>query len=252
MRPPCVKSKASDVKLVKDRLDVDRRVTMHELCSELDMAYGTVHWILKDELNMSRVSARWVPHLLKNHEMERRVMDSKAFLRRFEKEGDAFLNRIITTDETWLFYYDPKTKQQSSQWKWSDSPPPKKAGMSRSMGKHMFIVFFDIKGVILSHAVPKGQSVNSMYYSKVLRHYLMRALARKRPDGYDRGFILHQDNAPAIASQEVQTTIKVQLEAEILTHPPYSPDLAPCDFALFPKLKGELKGKHFNDLDELR
>ena len=38
----------------------------------------------------------------------------------------------------------------------------------------------------------------------------------------------------------------------ILTHPPYSPDLAPCDFALFPKLKDELKGKHFNDLDELR
>ena len=124
--------------------------------------------------------------------------------------------------------------------------------MSRSMGKHMFIVFFDIKGVILSHAVPKGQSVNSIYYSKVLRRYLMRASARKRPDGYDGGFILHQDNAPAHASQEVQTTIKIQLEAEILTHPPYSPDLAPCDFALFPKLKGELKGKHFNDLDELR
>ena len=77
--------------------------TMHELCSELDMGYGTVHRILKDELNMSRVSTHWVPHLLKNHEMEIRVMDSKTFLGRFEKEGDAFLNRIITTDETWLF-----------------------------------------------------------------------------------------------------------------------------------------------------
>ena len=67
----------SDVKLVKDRLDVDRRLTMHELCSELDMGYGTVHRISKDEINMSRVSARWVPRLLKNHEMERRVMDPK-------------------------------------------------------------------------------------------------------------------------------------------------------------------------------
>ena len=124
--------------------------------------------------------------------------------------------------------------------------------MSRSMGKHMFTVFFDIKGVILSNVIPKRQSVNSMYYSKVLRHYLVRALARKRPDGYDGGFILHQDNAPAHASQEVQTTIKIQLEAEILTHPQYSPDLAPCDYTLFPKLKNELKGKHFNDLDELR
>ena len=124
--------------------------------------------------------------------------------------------------------------------------------MSWSMGKHMFIVFYDIKGVILSHAVPKGQSINSMYNSKVLRRDLMRVLARKRPDGYDGGFILHRDNAPAHASQEVQTTIQIQLEAEVLTHPPYSPDLARCDFPLFPKLKGELIGKHFNDLDDLR
>ena len=69
----------SDVKLVKDRLDVDRRVPVHELCSELDMGYGTVQRILKDELNMSRVSARWVPRLLKDYEMERRVADSKTF-----------------------------------------------------------------------------------------------------------------------------------------------------------------------------
>ena len=79
MWPPCVKSRTSDVKLVKDRLDVDRCVTMHELCSELDMGYATVNRILKDELNIRRVSASWIPWLLKNHEMERGVMDSKTF-----------------------------------------------------------------------------------------------------------------------------------------------------------------------------
>ena len=47
-----------------------------------------------------------------NHVMERRVMDSEIFLRWFEKEGesDAFLNQIITIDETWIFYYDLETK----------------------------------------------------------------------------------------------------------------------------------------------
>ena len=81
------------------------------------MGYVTVQRILKDELNLSRVGAHWVTRLLMNHEKERRIMDSKTFLRRFEKERDTFLNRIITTDETWLFYYDPRTKQQSTQWK---------------------------------------------------------------------------------------------------------------------------------------
>ena len=76
---PVSRSVTSDVKSVKDRLDVDRRVTMHELSNEIDMGYGTVHLILQDELNMSRVSAHWVSRLLKNHEMERLVMDSKTF-----------------------------------------------------------------------------------------------------------------------------------------------------------------------------
>ena len=67
-------------------------------------------------------------------------MDSKTFFRRFEKEGDASLNWIIITDETWLFYYDPETKQQSSPWKSSDSPPPKKTRITRSMGKHVYSV----------------------------------------------------------------------------------------------------------------
>ena len=46
---PVSKSKTSDVTLVKERLDVDLRVTMHEFCSELGMGYGTTHRILKDE-----------------------------------------------------------------------------------------------------------------------------------------------------------------------------------------------------------
>ncbi|GBN93837.1 hypothetical protein AVEN_38499-1 [Araneus ventricosus] len=36
-----------------------------------------------------------------------------------------------------------------------------------------------------------------------------------------------------------------------LEHPPYSPDLAPADFYLFPRLKMKLKGHRFGDSDEV-
>jgi hypothetical protein len=36
----------------------------------------------------------------------------------------------------------------------------------------------------------------------------------------------------------------------IVPHPPYSPDLAPCDFALFAKLKMKLKGQHFETVSK--
>jgi transposase len=35
-------------------------------------------------------------------------------------------------------------------------------------------------------------------------------------------------------------------------HPPYSPDLAPCDFALFPKLKMKLKGRRFETVSDIQ
>ena len=49
---------------------------------------------------------------------------------------------------------------------------PKKFKCSRSTKKQMFNMFFDIHGVILSHAVPQGQTVTANYYSKVSIHGL--------------------------------------------------------------------------------
>jgi len=41
-------------------------------------------------------------------------------------------------------------------------------------------------------------------------------------------------------------------EATVLLQPPYSPDLAPADFFLFPKLKSTLKGRCFDTFDEIQ
>jgi histone-lysine N-methyltransferase SETMAR len=38
----------------------------------------------------------------------------------------------------------------------------------------------------------------------------------------------------------------------VLKHPPYSPDLAPSDFLTFPKIKETLRGRHFDDNDDIR
>ena len=76
----------------------------------------------------------------------------------------------------------------------------------------------------------------------------MHALRKKRPQlasSLDH-VILHQDNAPAHTSQ------KTQLEFQCLKHPPYSPDLAPLYFAVFPYIKSFLRGMRFDNLGELR
>ena len=58
------------------------------------------------------------------------------------------------------------------------------------------------------------------------------------------GVLLLQDNAPAHTSQ-VAMTAATECGFEILPHPPYSPDMAPSDVYLFPKLKSHIRGTQF-------
>jgi len=60
-----------------------------------------------------------------------------------------------------------------------------------------------------------------------------------------RGVVLLHDNAPAHTSA-VATSAVAECGYELLLHPSYSPDLAPCDFCLFPVLKEHLSGTHFS------
>jgi histone-lysine N-methyltransferase SETMAR len=61
--------------------------------------------------------------------------------------------------------------------------------------------------------------------------------------------ILHDNAHPHTARQTVAQL--QQFGWSIITHPPYSPDLAPSDYHLFPKLKEHLSGKRFNNDDEV-
>ena len=62
--------------------------------------------------------------------------------------------------------------------------------------------------------------------------------------------LFHHDNTPAHTSA-VATAKLVELCYELLPHPPYFPDLSPCDFFLFPNLKKSLAGKKFQWNEEV-
>ena len=134
-------------------------------------------------------------------------------------------------------------------WKHTWSPSPVKARLSKSVGKVMSIIFYDTKGIVLNHMVPDKTVVNGDYYSGVLRKQLRRAIRDKRPELYRSGFILHQDNAPVHVSRVVKQTMS-DLNKEPLQHPPYSPDLAICDFFLFRTVKDHLRGRKFESREE--
>ena len=69
---------------------------------------------------------------------------------------ESVLKKVITRDESWVYGYDPETKQKSSQWKCPEEPRLKKARQSRSHVNSMLIIFFDCEGVVHYEFAPRG------------------------------------------------------------------------------------------------
>ena len=115
----------------------------------------------------------------------------------------------------------------------------------------MLLTFFDIRGIVHYKFVPTGQTVNQVYYLEVLER-LREKVRWKRPELFaNNSWILHQDNAPTHTALSVREFLATK-QITVLEHPAYSLDLGPTDFILFPKIKEILKGRHFDDIDDIR
>ena len=84
-----------------------------------------------------------------------------------------------------------------------------------------------------------------------MQNYCIIAFRSKCPDVEIESLVFHQGNDSAHRAQETIMTVDL-LGFERLDHSPYSPNLAPTDFAIFPKLKGDLRGRRFERLTDLK
>ena len=138
-------------------------------------------------------------------------------------------------DKTWLYHYDPETKQQSVAWRHSGSPCLKKFRVQKSAGKVLALIFCDQDGILLIDYLPKGQTINVKCYSSMLVQ-----LKEKCRGKVTKGVLFLYSNAPAHQALASHKQL-AYLGFQCLDHPPYSPDLAPSDYHLFPGLQNNWK-----------
>jgi histone-lysine N-methyltransferase SETMAR len=145
-------------------------------------------------------------------------------------------------------HYDPYNKRQSMEYCHKGSPAPNKYKTKASSEKVMLIVFWNSEGVVLTDFLQNGATVNSEHYIETLRN-LKKRITRKEAENDD--ILLQQDNARPHASAATTDAIAC-LGLTVLQHPVYSPDLAPNNFHLFPKLKDDLRGQNFSSDQEVK
>ena len=75
--------------------------------------------------------------------------------------------KIVTGDESWIYAYEPETKQQSTVWVFEDEPNPTKVVRGRSTSKQMVACFFGKTGHVATVPLEHRRTVNSERYTTI-------------------------------------------------------------------------------------
>ncbi|GFY10141.1 histone-lysine N-methyltransferase SETMAR [Trichonephila clavipes] len=238
------------VNAVDEKIRKGRLFTISTLALEFpNVGRTTLHKVVSEKLKFRKLCARWVPRLLTEEHKLKRIACALDFLDRYH-EGDQFLERIVTGDETWVSHITPESKRQSMEWRHTNSPVRVKAKRTISTRKVMANVFWDRHGVLLVECNQQGTTINAAAYCATLTK-LRRAIQNKRRGLLTSGVLLLYDNARPHSAINTQNLIR-SFGWEQIDHPLYSPDLAPSDFHLFRYLKEFLGGKRFDTADEVK
>ncbi|KAI6657083.1 Transposase [Oopsacas minuta] len=110
----------------------------------------------------------------------------------------------------------------------------------------LYCILFDDLGPVAQIPVPKGQTLTGQFYADVVLPEVEKHYLKRRPKTGTRGLKILHDNARPHKSLAVRQKIK-DMDMHEVPHPHYSPDIAPCDFWLFRKLKDNVSGCEFED-----
>ncbi|GFO43544.1 histone-lysine N-methyltransferase SETMAR [Plakobranchus ocellatus] len=119
----------------------------------------------------------------------------------YNAEGEAFLQRILTGDKSWVHHYDPECKAQSMEYRHKTSPSPRKFKVVASARKVLFTIFWVIERVVHMEFLEQGQTVNSERYISTLGVLKLRL----RGVRHDKDSILQHDNPCPHTSRQLRT-----------------------------------------------
>lgn len=236
---------SENIDAVSEMILQDRHVTYHEIEASLDISSTSAHSILHEHLVVKKICSRWIPHNLTIAQKKARVDWCKEMLKKYNRGASKDVYKIVTGDESWIYAYEPESKQQSTVWVFQGEPNPTKVVRARSTSKQMVACFFGKTGHVATVPLEQRRTVNSEWYTTIC---LPKVFGEIRKTNRRRRIILHHDNASSHTSAQTSAYLSSQ-NIELIGHPPY-PDLAPNDFFLFPSMKNKLRDQRFSSPEE--
>ena len=114
----------------------------------------------------------------------------------------------------------------------------------------LYAIFFDSSGPVVQVPCPSGHTVTGRFYKNSVLKKVKEFYNKNRPSKGWSGVHLLYDNASSHKCEVVKSFLAFE-KVKVLNHPPYSPELSPCDFFLFPRLKKMLSGNKYTSRSSL-
>ena len=153
------------------------------------------------------------------------------------------MEEIVTGDETWIYHFQLDSKAKNKVWVSSEGDRPVIAHRCKTSNGMLYAILFDSKGPVLQIPVPKGSSVTGKFYRESVLTQLVDFYQKRRPRTGVRYFMITHRPINLLRYR-----ISERILARCLRSSPIQPDLSPCDFWLFPRVKEMLAGHRFESL----
>jgi len=227
-----------NIELVRQVIIDDPHATYDDIIAETFLSHGTIERIIHNCLKMKKVTSRWVPHELNDQQKQERVRVCRENLAKF-RNGSWRLCDIITGDETWIYHRQIHRKSTNASWVAEGESPRTVVRRSKFEQKNLFSIFFKSNGPVLIHAVDEGKTIDHSYYIENCLKPVVKEIWKQRKSAGTKGIKLLHDNARSHVHSHVINYLTEE-GINIMPHPPYSPDLAPCDYWLNDYIKCRL------------
>ena len=122
-RPKTSVTKAN-IAAVKIVVEQDARLSVRDIASCTGISEGSVQTILKKRLDLRKVCAKWVPHLLTEEQKTQCLKCARELLETYKGCNSRVISNLLTRYETWVHTFEPQRRADNKQWKRKDKKCP--------------------------------------------------------------------------------------------------------------------------------
>ncbi|CAF0768082.1 unnamed protein product [Rotaria sp. Silwood1] len=135
-----------------------------------------------------------------------------------------------------FFHKQIGRKSSNAAWVARGDPPPTVARRNRFAPRPLLCIYFKSTGPVLIHSVRRGQTMDHDYYINNCLQPVIDEVKKQQPSLGIQSIKLHHDNGKPHIHQTVINYLQSE-SVTVMSYPPNSPDLSPCDFWLFDLIK---------------